>query len=137
MANILRGLILCLFVSPIAFGQTTSTPDEPRIKEELSKLFSDLNEAISKRDRAALERVYADEFQFVHTTGGVIKQLKSTTFLRTTDLRLVLFQFPRSKACSYTVTWRYFGRWKGEYQELISTQKKEGDGRLFRCKEPV
>ena len=35
-------------------------------------MFSDLNEAISKRDRFALERVYADEFQFVHTTGGVV-----------------------------------------------------------------
>jgi hypothetical protein len=72
MTKILTGMFLVLLVSPFAFGQTTSKPDESGIKEELRKLFSDLNEAISKRDRTALEHIYADEFQFVHTTGGVV-----------------------------------------------------------------
>ena len=71
MTKILPGLFLVLLVSPSAFGQTTEEPNSSGIKEELRKLFSDLNEAITKRDRAALERIYADEFQFVHTTGGV------------------------------------------------------------------
>lgn len=71
MTKILTCMFLVLMVSQLAFGQTTGEPNSSRIKEELRKLFSDLNEAISKRDRAALERIYADEFQFVHTTGGV------------------------------------------------------------------
>lgn len=71
MTKILAGIFLVLLVSPSAFGQITGEPSNSSIKEELRKLFSDLNEAISKRDRPALERIYADEFQFVHTTGGV------------------------------------------------------------------
>lgn len=72
MTKTLIGMFLVLLVSPAAFGQTAGEPNSSKIKEELRKLFSDLNEAISKRDRAALERTYADEFQFVHTTGGVV-----------------------------------------------------------------
>ena len=72
MTKILAAIFLFLLVSPFAFGQATSEPNESRTKEELRKLFSDLNEAISKQDRVALERIYADEFQFVHTTGGVV-----------------------------------------------------------------
>jgi hypothetical protein len=72
MTKTLAAIFLFLLVSPFAFGQATSEPNESRTKEDLRKLFSDLNEAISKRDRVALERIYADEFQFVHTTGGVV-----------------------------------------------------------------
>jgi hypothetical protein len=43
-----------------------------KTKEELQKLFTDLNQAITKKDRAALERIYADEFQFVHGNGYVV-----------------------------------------------------------------
>ncbi len=72
MTKILTGMFLVLLVSPSVLGQTGGEPNSSRIKEELRKLFSDLNEAISQRDRAALERLYADEFQFIHTTGGVV-----------------------------------------------------------------
>jgi hypothetical protein len=72
MTKMLTGMVLFMLLSPLAFGQTTKEPNDSRIKEELRKLLSDLNEAIAKRDRAALERIYADEFLFVHTTGGVV-----------------------------------------------------------------
>jgi hypothetical protein len=73
MTKIITGLVLLLLTSSVIFGQTTSAaPSESHAKEELRKLFVDLNEALAKRDRAALERIYADDFQFVHTTGGVI-----------------------------------------------------------------
>jgi hypothetical protein len=72
MTKMLTGMVLFLFMSPFSFGQTPREANDTRIKEDLRKLFSDLNEAISKRDRAALERIYADEFLFVHTTGGVV-----------------------------------------------------------------
>jgi hypothetical protein len=72
MTKILTGMFLVLLVSPFVFGQTTGEPKSSGTKEELRKLFSELNDAISKQDRAALERIYADEFQFVHTSGGVV-----------------------------------------------------------------
>ena len=73
MTKIIIALVLLLLTSSAICGQTTSAaPREPQAKEELRKLFVDLNEALVKRDRAALERIYADDFQFVHTTGGVV-----------------------------------------------------------------
>src|SRR4030095_11313107 len=45
---------------------------QAKVKEELQKLFADLNEAIVKKDRAKLERLYADEFQFIHGNGYVV-----------------------------------------------------------------
>jgi hypothetical protein len=74
MTKTLAAIFLSLLLSPFAFSQATNVAVESRTKEELRKLFSDLNEAIAKRDRVALERIYADEFQFVHTTGGVINK---------------------------------------------------------------
>ena len=52
-----------------AHGAETKTD---KTKEEIQKLFADLNEAITKKDRAALERVYADEFQFVRPAGALL-----------------------------------------------------------------
>lgn len=45
-----------------------------KLKEELQKLFADLNNAIVKKDRASLERIYADEFLFVHGNGYVVSK---------------------------------------------------------------
>ena len=73
--RILITVAAVFLLTPVALGQVSSSPNkEAEVKEALQKLFSELNEAISKRDRAALERVYADEFQFVHSTGGVINK---------------------------------------------------------------
>lgn len=55
-----------------ASGQTNgSTNKDANVKEELRKLFVELNEAFEKRDRAALERIYAEEFLWVHGSGFV------------------------------------------------------------------
>jgi hypothetical protein len=47
---------------------------EEKTKEEIQKLFSDLNEAITKKDRARLDQLYADEFQFIRPSGAVINK---------------------------------------------------------------
>ena len=55
-----------------ASGQTSvSTNKDANVKEELRKLFVELNEAFEKRDRSALERIYAEEFVWVHGSGFV------------------------------------------------------------------
>ena len=56
-----------------ASGQTSggASSKDANVKEELRKLFVELNEAFEKRDRAALERIYADEFVWVHGSGFV------------------------------------------------------------------
>jgi len=53
--------------------------------EEIQKVFADLNEAITKKDRAVLERVYADEFQFVRPSGALINKTAQIEGIMTND----------------------------------------------------
>lgn len=63
-----------LLVATVAFSQTAAAQNQAKVKEELQKLIADLNDAIVKKDRATLERIYADEFQFVHGNGYVTEK---------------------------------------------------------------
>ncbi len=82
--RILITVAAVFLLAPVALGQASSDPNAG-VKEALQKLFSELNEAIWKRDRAALERVYADEFQFVHTTGGVVNKAAQINGIMSND----------------------------------------------------
>lgn len=63
-------------MSSLQSGQTP--PDAVRAaaaKAELRKMWNELNEAWRTRDEAALERIYADEFVFVHgQVGGALNR---------------------------------------------------------------
>lgn len=67
------GIVFLLLTPALAQAQTHQ-PKEDKTKEEIQKLFSDLNEAITKKDRARLEQLYADEFQFIRPSGAVINK---------------------------------------------------------------
>lgn len=70
-----RTLITVAIVLLVASGVAAQAHDnlskDDRVKEEVLKLFAELNAAITKKDRAALERLYADEFQFIRPAGAV------------------------------------------------------------------
>jgi len=65
--------ILLLATATLAQAHNVQTQKD-KTTEEIQKLFADLNEAITKKDRAVLERVYADEFQYVRPSGAVINK---------------------------------------------------------------
>ena len=52
----------------------TAQATEDKTKAEIQKVFDDLNDAIIKKDRARLEKLYADEFQFIRPSGAVINK---------------------------------------------------------------
>src|SRR6266404_6803702 len=69
--RIIMAALSVFLITPFALGQAGGGLNkDARVKEELRKLWIETQEAGSKRDRAALERVYADEFLFIHSTGG-------------------------------------------------------------------
>jgi hypothetical protein len=71
MRILLTGFLIFL-VASVALSQTSGgTGKDTNVKEELRKLFVELNEAFEKRDRLALERIYADAFVWVHASGFV------------------------------------------------------------------
>lgn len=71
-------LIVCVFVvCPLALGQaSTGQGKDDKVKEELRKLHSDYQEAGSKHDRAALERIFAEGYVWVQGNGRVITRAK-------------------------------------------------------------
>ncbi len=72
--SVLTTLLITCLASAVSLAQTHTTPNTDKAKEEIQKLFTDLNEAITKKDRPALERLYADEFQFIRPSGAVINK---------------------------------------------------------------
>jgi Domain of unknown function (DUF4440)/Domain of unknown function (DUF3471) len=64
---LLAGAILLLGPAVAAQSPTAET-----VKSELRAFVTELNAALAARDRTALERLYADEFYFVHTIGKPI-----------------------------------------------------------------
>ena len=70
--RILVALFTLVLLAPVALAKTNNAADKnATVKQELQKFFADLNEAITKKDRAALERLYADEFRFIRSAGAV------------------------------------------------------------------
>lgn len=70
--RILITVAVILLVTTGAIAQShDNVSKDAKVKEEIQKLFADLNTAITKKDRATLEQLYAEEFQFVRPSGAM------------------------------------------------------------------
>jgi len=74
MRILMHVAIVLLLATPALAQLEGHQIKEEKTKQEIQKLFSDLNEAITKRDRSRLEQLYADEFQYIRPSGGVINK---------------------------------------------------------------
>lgn len=59
-----------LVLSGAVLAQSAASTET--VKSELRTLMTELNAALAAKDRAALERIYADEFIFVHALGQAV-----------------------------------------------------------------
>jgi hypothetical protein len=67
-------LLAALLAAPApsgAQGPDRALDPDPRTEQELRALRRELSESLARGDRAALERILADGFMFVHSTGVV------------------------------------------------------------------
>ena len=67
----LKGLVVALL---LIAAPVSAQPANESVKTELQAFIKELNAALQARDRAALERLYAPEFIFVHTIGPPISR---------------------------------------------------------------
>lgn len=58
-----------LLINVLSYGQPADQSKTAKVKEELQKLWNDMQDASMKKDRKALESFYADEFVFIHSSG--------------------------------------------------------------------
>ena len=77
--------MVLLLATPAVVQAQGHQDKEGKTKEEIQKLFSDLNDAITKRDRPRLEQLYADEFQFIRPSGGVINKVTQISGIMSSD----------------------------------------------------
>jgi ketosteroid isomerase-like protein len=65
----MRRTLAAVMIAAAAVSADAQTPASDAVKTELRAFLSELNAALQARDRAALERLYAPEFMFIHTIG--------------------------------------------------------------------
>jgi len=79
-------VVIVFLLATSVFSQAHSGPsNEDKAKEQIQKLFSDLNEAIVKKDRARLEQLYADEFQFIRPSGALLNKTSHISAILVND----------------------------------------------------
>lgn len=80
-------LIVLLLMNTVVFSQPAPDPARTtKAKEELQKLWNDMQDAAVKKDRKALESFFADEFVFIHSSGQEDnKQRRISNILSITD----------------------------------------------------
>jgi len=89
--RMLVNVILLLLLATPAFSQVhTGQAKDDKTTAEIQKLFGDLNDAIVKKDRARLEKLLADEFQYIRPSGAVAN--------KTTQISGILANDPMSSA---------------------------------------
>lgn len=129
MKLILCLLCLLMFTSVVAEGQVTNDKSRASLEEHLKSLVRQWDEAIVKRDAATLDRLLADEFEFV---GGVKKAAyldsiktqaaEAVTSAVSTDLQVLVYENTavvtgldtisgRNKGQPYTAKWLYTDVW--------------------------
>src|SRR5688500_8306402 len=88
MAKLLCVLVWIAASTWCSFGQTTTTAakNDSSIEAELQSLHRGIRDAVVRRDRAALENIYADEFLFIHSTGSLDTKNEYITKSLTTDV---------------------------------------------------
>jgi hypothetical protein len=77
--------IAVVLITPVLAQAQSHQPKDDKTKEEIQKLFADLNDALAKRDQARLEQIYADEFQFIRPSGGVITKAMQVSGIMSND----------------------------------------------------
>lgn len=85
MKIVMHVAIVLLMATPAVAQAQGHEDKEGKTKEEIQKLFSDLNDAITKRDRPRLEQLYADEFQYIRPSGGVINKVTQISGIMSSD----------------------------------------------------
>ncbi|MFN2502362.1 MAG: DUF4440 domain-containing protein [Pyrinomonadaceae bacterium] len=75
MKFLLIGALMTAAFAALVTAQTSSTTigktGHEKIRLDLDDVHKRVRDAVGRHDKAALERLYADEFLFIHTTGDI------------------------------------------------------------------
>ena len=78
---LLAGLI-SFVASPFALSQTPSSTDNKTAEQEVRAAIEQYRNALTKKDTAALERIWADDYTFINASGAVVTKAERLANLK-------------------------------------------------------
>jgi len=78
---LLAGLISFIAL-PLALSQTASSTDTKTAEQEVKQMIEQYRNALTKKDTAALERIWADDYTFINASGAVVTKAERLANLK-------------------------------------------------------
>jgi len=72
MKHLLLLSLVSLAATPFGFAQTATAADTKTVEQEVRQMIEQYRTALTKKDTAALERIWADDYTFINASGTVL-----------------------------------------------------------------
>jgi ketosteroid isomerase-like protein len=82
MKHLLVVSLISLAATPFAFAQTPTAADTKSAEQEVRQMIEQYKTALTKKDTAALERIWADDYTFINASGAVVTKAERLANLK-------------------------------------------------------
>src|SRR4029077_5835799 len=82
MKPLLLAALISFVALPLALSQTLSSTDTKTAEQEVKQMIEQYRTALTKKDTAALERIWADDYTFINASGAVVTKAERLANLK-------------------------------------------------------
>jgi ketosteroid isomerase-like protein len=82
MKPLLLAALISFVALPLAFSQSPSSADNKTAEQEVRQMIEQYRTALTKKDTAALERIWADDYTFINASGAVLTKAERLANLK-------------------------------------------------------
>jgi ketosteroid isomerase-like protein len=82
MKPLLLAALISFVALPLALSQTPSPTDNKTAEQEVRQMIEQYRTALTKKDTAALERIWADDYTFINASGAVVTKAERLANLK-------------------------------------------------------
>jgi len=82
MKPLLLAALISFVALPLALSQTPSSTDTKTAEQEVKQMIEQYRNALTKKDTAALERIWADDYTFINASGAVVTKAERLANLK-------------------------------------------------------
>src|SRR6188472_4179414 len=77
MKPLLLAALISAVALPLALSQTPSSTDNKTAEQEVRQMIEQYRTALTNKDTAALERIWADDYTFINASGAVVTKAET------------------------------------------------------------
>jgi ketosteroid isomerase-like protein len=82
MKPLLLASLISFVALPLALSQAPSSTDTKTAEQEVKQMIEQYRNALTKKDTAALERIWADDYTFINASGTVVTKAERLANLK-------------------------------------------------------